>query len=356
MSTNPPNNPYMPVQPMPAPPVTVLPYPPAPDPQKQEQKALRRSASLVSFAALAAQPLSFLIMAAAGVFIGLCGVNVHLPAGQSVAGMPPALYYLLSSMLSFLTIALPFCLILLIDKRSLADAILVEKTDFLHGLSLVLVGLLLCLLMNYPANLISELLEELGLNGEINTESMVVTSTLDVVLMFISVVLVAPITEEFAFRGILMSSLRRWGIWPAVLLSALLFSFAHFSFQAMPVVFIGGLAMALLYVWTRNIWLNIFVHLLNNFIATLPIAVEFYAGTEATEAVSNLSMFIVIGLGAVAFIVLLALHFTGRHALFPKIARGVPVRKKGLWLFLNVGFILYFLTFIGLSLVALYAL
>src|SRR5690606_7792760 len=48
-----------------------------------------------------------------------------------------------------------------------------------------------------------------------------------VLAVFIAVVL-APVTEEIVFRGALFRSLRpRMGVWPAALLSSLIFAFIH---------------------------------------------------------------------------------------------------------------------------------
>lgn len=325
------------------------------DPQKLQQKEMRKAASRLSWAVVASVPLSTVLSMIAGIFLGICGVNLALPEGMGISGMPSVVYYLLSAVVSFLTLVLPFTLFLVVGKRRLVDSILVEKTGFLNGILLAFAGLFLCIIMNIPANVISTLLEELGLNGASNTESMTVNSIWDILTLCLSVVLVAPLTEEFAFRGVTVAVMRRWGDWPAVIFSAIIFAFAHYSFQAMPVVFTGGFVMALLYVWTRNIWINIFVHFLNNLIATLPIIVEFYAGEEASIAVSNISMLAVMVLGVASIAILAARHFTGRHILSFRMQKGTPVRKKILWLFVNPGFIVYFVLFIVMAVVTLYA-
>ena len=63
--------------------------------------------------------------------------------------------------------------------------------------------------------------------------------------MFVSVVLVAPVTEEFAFRSVTTAVMRRWGDWPAVIFSALILGMAHYSIQSLPVVLTAGFVMAL---------------------------------------------------------------------------------------------------------------
>ena len=127
--------------------------PPWADPQKKEQKEMRKAASRLSLATAASIPLSTLFAGFAGLFLGACGVNIALPAGESINGMPPIAYYLFSSVMSFLTLVLPFALFLVFGKRKLAESILVEKTGFFHGLLLAFAGLFICILMNIPANL-----------------------------------------------------------------------------------------------------------------------------------------------------------------------------------------------------------
>lgn len=322
--------------------------------RKRQQKSMRRDASRISLAVVAALPLSSILSALAGIFLALCGVNLAATVG-GINGMPAHLYYLLSSMMTFLTIALPFMLFILAGGRRLEDSILVEKTGVLNGLLLAFAGLLICLLMNIPANLLSGLFEDAGLNGASNTAGMSADSLIELLCLCFSVVLVAPVAEEFAFRGVTVAVMRRWGDWPAVFFSAVIFALAHYSFQSLPVVFTGGFIMALLYVLTRNIWVNILVHFLNNLIAVLPIIVGYFAGEEAANLVNEYSMPVVMVLGVIAIIILVARHFTEKHRLSFHFEKGEAVRKKVLWLFCNPGFIVYFIVFIVMALRSLYA-
>ncbi len=324
------------------------------DPQKLERKELRRASSRLSFAVLASLPLQLLLTNLAAVVLMLCGVNLLNPAPGSIGGLPATAYYLLSAILSFASIVLPFSLFLLLGKRRLADTVLVRRTGALNGVLLVFAGLFICMIMNIPANLISALLEEAGLNGAVNTESFTVGSVSDLLTMLLSVVLVAPVTEEFAFRGVTVAVMRRWGDWPAVIFSAVIFAMAHYSFQALPVVLIGGFVMALLYVRTENIWINIFVHFLNNLVATLPIAVGYLFGASAAEAVNDISFFAVIGLGIAALIVLIIRHCTGHPVFHGPMRRGNAVRYKALQIIGTPGFIAYFVCFAAMTALSLF--
>ncbi len=323
------------------------------DPARLEQKELRRAASRLSFATMTSLPIQVLWTTLATLILTVCGVNLMGP--NTIGGFPPTAYYLISSIASFLSIVLPFSFFLFFGKRKLSDTVLVEKNGVLNSVLLVFAGLAVSVLMNIPANLISQLLEGAGLNGDANTADLLALTPVQALTMFVSVVLVAPVTEEFAFRSVTTAVMRRWGDWPAVIFSALIFGMAHYSIQSLPVVLTAGFVMALLYVRTRNIWVNIFVHMLNNLLATLPIALEGLVGADAANITSNLLTYIVYGLGLIALVVLLIRNFTGHKVFRTPMQRGVPVRGKALWMFVNPGFICYFVLFVVMCIVTLYS-
>ena len=66
------------------------------------------------------------------------------------------------------------------------------------------------------------------------------------VLGLVLAVGVAPVVEEFVFRGMLFRGLRRrMRFWPAAILSAALFTGLHFYIVGAPMIFIMGLVSAL---------------------------------------------------------------------------------------------------------------
>lgn len=69
---------------------------------------------------------------------------------------------------------------------------------------------------------------------------------------------VAPVVEEFAFRGVI---LHRWthkyGLWPAILWSSLLFAVVHPDILG---AFTFGIGMCILYLRTQSLWVPILCH------------------------------------------------------------------------------------------------
>jgi uncharacterized protein len=83
--------------------------------------------------------------------------------------------------------------------------------------------------------------------------------------------LLAPISEELYFRGLLHGWFRpRFRLWVRVLLSSALFGLAHFdSLAVVASSFVLGVANALLYERSKSIWIPIAMHVLTNSTAVI---------------------------------------------------------------------------------------
>ncbi|MCL5036863.1 MAG: CPBP family intramembrane metalloprotease [Chloroflexi bacterium] len=90
-------------------------------------------------------------------------------------------------------------------------------------------------------------------------------NTYEMVFLFILVGVLAPAFEEFLFRGFLLGSIRSaWGRWPAILLSAVIFSLMHADPAGiLPIIGIGVL-LGYLYDRTGSLWVAIITHAMWN--------------------------------------------------------------------------------------------
>jgi len=87
-------------------------------------------------------------------------------------------------------------------------------------------------------------------------------------LFFIGAAVLAPIGEEAVFRGVLLPwLLRRIGVWPAIVVSAAVFSAAHLQVSAMPSLAIVGLALGWCAVRTSSLTGPIVLHAAYNTMA-----------------------------------------------------------------------------------------
>lgn len=113
---------------------------------------------------------------------------------------------------------------------------------------------------------------------------------------------VPALVEEFAFRGVVLGSLRKFGDWPAIIVSTLLFSAMHENFVQIPYTFCLGLALAISRVVTNSIWPGIIVHFLNNALACFSDVFS----SDIVSLISSVSFFIYFILGGICLIILLS--------------------------------------------------
>jgi membrane protease YdiL (CAAX protease family) len=107
----------------------------------------------------------------------------------------------------------------------------------------------------------SDLPDELGANR----------STAALVAVIVLVCVMAPVCEEFLFRGLLFTSLRASaGMWPAALITGAVFGGIHVGSSPVGLLVplaVLGVGLCLIYAWTRSLYPCVGLHAVNNAIA-----------------------------------------------------------------------------------------
>ena len=104
-----------------------------------------------------------------------------------------------------------------------------------------------------------------GINALIQVQSRLPTRPGEITLFFFIGGVIGPVAEEIFFRGVLYGFLRRWGVFLAISLSALLFVAAHPMSHGvfMPQV-VGGIVFAVAYEVEGNLLVPMTIHILGN--------------------------------------------------------------------------------------------
>lgn len=89
--------------------------------------------------------------------------------------------------------------------------------------------------------------------------------------MFTSLCILAPVLEELLFRGIIMSILSPYGTFTMITLSAIGFAALHFSPPALIVLFVVGIVLGFTRLWTNSIFPCMIFHSIFNFSSLLMI-------------------------------------------------------------------------------------
>ena len=276
-------------------PVYAPPYVPGEKPLRDpRQKGATRTMNRMCLLLLAQFALSLFWQFPLQMLLALVGVDIF----QNSLG-----YQWLSGVLVPLATALPFVAYLAFRKDDPADYLKFEKVGFSGGLLCVLGGLAVTLLGNYPATFVSNFFGSFGYESA--SSYVGGGESFQVVLLDIAITAVlVPFMEEFAFRGVVLSALRKYGIGFSIVASALIFGMAHMDFSTVVFAFVAGLVFGFLYAKTNNLWLPVIIHSLNNLIAVLGSHGEFLFGDMA-YFVNNLLMLVPLGVGLVALVLLL---------------------------------------------------
>ncbi len=115
---------------------------------------------------------------------------------------------------------------------------------------------------------------ELGLSGSLESLEMrnellfagAEPTILNFLVSIIVIGVIVPISEELFFRGLIFRWFQlRFKLWPAVLLSSLLFGLAHYDSVAIMISsFVLGVANAIAMERTKSIWVPIVMHAVTN--------------------------------------------------------------------------------------------
>ncbi|AFY33968.1 CPBP family intramembrane glutamic endopeptidase [Calothrix sp. PCC 7507] len=103
-------------------------------------------------------------------------------------------------------------------------------------------------------------------------------------LTAIAFIVVAPITEEFLFRGIILQRwASKWGMPSALIASGVLFGILHANFVGLSLF---GIVMGVLYIKTRTLLVPMACHAFNNSLAVAASLLS--TGTKTTSAVNGI--------------------------------------------------------------------
>lgn len=95
-------------------------------------------------------------------------------------------------------------------------------------------------------------------------------------MLLVTAIVLAPLSEEFLFRGFLMSGLTkwRWGFWVPAVLSTLIWTVPHgYSVTGTTLVVVYGLYFSWLLWRTGQLWLPLICHAFANVLAMTGIAI-----------------------------------------------------------------------------------
>ncbi|MEG2295123.1 MAG: type II CAAX endopeptidase family protein, partial [Oscillospiraceae bacterium] len=153
----------------------------------------------------------------------------------------PTIIYTINIITMMIANTIPFILLL---KSSKIKTKSLFNTSYISG-KLVVAGAVVCLGLNFivsmGTNLFFILLKQVfHLQPQVPSFTPQTTSVIEFVAFFTFVCIVAPFTEEFIFRGVLLATLRKYGDLFAIVITSILFSLVHGNLGQIPSALIIG--------------------------------------------------------------------------------------------------------------------
>jgi len=323
--------------------------PPKPPFHPQEKKTLRHffgfSAGGIALTVVLMQVLFVIVFSffwASGLFVDLSQIE------NGYSGMSPKAYYLSYMIVYWLALFLPFAVLAFSGtlRMNFKQALPFEKPR-VNPLPFILLGLGIVVVSNIANNFFVTFLDSVGFNVEI-PQPPAPTDLLGRIF-YISAISFAPaFIEEFIFRGVILSGLRRHGDWFAIIFSAVLFSLFHCTLMQLLFTLVLGLFFAYITIKTESVWPAIALHFINNAMSAVIDIFTVGFSEEAMGLTVLLYFFVFIILGITGLLwICLSRKIGGFNLPFEKKTYNFP--QKAATAVLNAGTVLLLLVWFFLS-------
>ena len=187
---------------------------------------------------------------------------------EDIVSTSNPLYHLLYTFTAVFSAFIPALLYLAFSRNKISDVIQTKPTKLSVVIPLIMIGMAVAMIANTASEIISNNLSLFGIENTAVMEEEAITP-LAFTLNILSTAVVPAFAEEFAYRGIFLGVLRKYGDTFAIITSAIMFGAMHGNLGQIPFAFILGLLFGFLTCKTNSIIPAIIVHFINNFYAAV---------------------------------------------------------------------------------------
>lgn len=209
-------------------------------------------------------------------------------------GMDGVAAYALESLISFIFLyVIPITsVVLLLGEKGVMKRIYKKPVYFSNAMGMFPAFYGLAIFANLMTMLVSLLFKDTDLNDSFNTvNELQADSVASALILLFQLVVIAPIFEEFWYRGIVMEKLKPYGNGFAIFVSALLFGLTHANLQQFFYATTLGICLGYIAVSTKSIVVTTVMHAMFNSISgilllfmSVPQVQDYMAALERGEA------------------------------------------------------------------------
>lgn len=259
-----------------------------------ERKGIKQAANCIGGA--------FLIGEASSWILQYILLFVLMILGKTEILQDDGITWMLQIALSSLVFTLPFIIMArpMGTSASACCAFGKPKKDTL--VPLLLVGLGVCMLSNVLGSMFSSVFSSFGIEStSTDFQSDILKGWYFPVISILGGAILPALIEEFALRGVVLGSLRRFGDTFAIIVSAAIFGIMHGNLEQIPFAFVIGLYLGFITVKTGSVWAAVLLHLINNgFAFAFSIFASILGGAQLLINATYFFAMILLGLVGVA--------------------------------------------------------
>lgn len=254
----------------------------------------------------------------------------------------PAVTQVIQIVLSSSLFTLPFIFIAKITRNRISSLINTKPPEKGKFLPLFFFGAAFCSFANIAISYAGQIFENFGINYDVdygeNPEGF-----FGFILCLLSTVAVPALAEEFAFRGVIMGLLRRFGEGFAVMVSAILFGVIHGNFEQMPFAFLVGLGLGFVAIKSGSIWTAVAIHAYNNFVSLI---FNYFLSDISVFLQNIIYTFLLIITLMLGIVMLIVLRNDNSVYKFQKSETECSEKQKYKWFFLTPTIIIFIIIFV----------
>ena len=195
--------------------------------------------------------------------IAMVLMAMTVTSGSSSLNLSTAMMYVINAIASLVGEFIVAAIIMAMCKTNINNAVKIKSVSIGDTVKYTLAAMGFVYVFNLLLSFMNINLSMFGFENKVSDYGNT-SGTAENIIYFIAIAVVPPIIEEFLFRGAILGSLRKHGDALAIVVSAVMFGFAHSNFIQTPVTFLTGLVLAYLTVKTNSLIPAIIVHFVNN--------------------------------------------------------------------------------------------
>ncbi len=269
--------------------------------RKQEKMAVKKTAGFVGVTFIILMVLPFILSSMLTNLLRAFGLSA-IEAAQIFED--PMFLMVAQIFMSVVIFILPLWVIIYGEHLKLTQIVSFKKPKKEFFLPIILLCIGISAFANIITNFLTNLFNAFGLPvapPDFDTPK----GVLGFIVSFLAIAITPALIEEFAFRGVVLGSLKKHGKGFAIGVSAILFGMMHGNLSQLPFAFILGIAIGFAVVKTDSIWTGVIIHFINNGVSVILDGIM--SKTESTQ--------IIVFINALYFALCVLAFFVGLYLL-----------------------------------------